>query len=109
MKGYERDPRSLAKRAEAYLKSTGIADTAYFGPENEFFIFDDVRWGANMAGSFCKVDSDEGMPGTPSASSRTATSVTARPSRRLLPRPAGRLAAKTSAPPCAWHWKRWAW
>jgi glutamine synthetase len=59
MKGYERDPRSIAKRAEAYLKSTGIADTAYFGPENEFFIFDDVRWGANMAGSFCKVDSDE--------------------------------------------------
>ncbi len=59
MKGYERDPRSLAKRAEAYLKSTGIADVAYFGPENEFFIFDDVRWGANMSGSFCKVDSDE--------------------------------------------------
>ena len=59
MKGYERDPRSIAKRAEAYLKSTGIADVAYFGPENEFFIFDDVRWGANMAGSFCKVDSDE--------------------------------------------------
>jgi len=59
MKGYERDPRSIAKRGEAYLKSTGIADTAYFGPENEFFIFDDVRWGANMAGSFCKVDSDE--------------------------------------------------
>lgn len=59
MKGYERDPRSLAIRAEAYLKSTGIADTAYFGPENEFFIFDDVRWGSNISGSFCKVDSDE--------------------------------------------------
>ncbi len=59
MKGYERDPRSLAKRAEAYLKSTGIADTAYFGPENEFFIFDDVRWGADMSGAFYKVDSDE--------------------------------------------------
>ncbi len=59
MKGYERDPRSLAKRAEAYLKSTGIADTAYFGPENEFFIFDDVRWGAEMSGCFCKVDSEE--------------------------------------------------
>jgi len=59
MKGYERDPRSLGKRAEAYLKSTKIADTAYFGPEPEFFIFDDVRWGADMSGSFCKVDSDE--------------------------------------------------
>ncbi len=60
MKGYERDPRSLAHRAEAYLKSTGIADTAYFGPENEFFIFDDVRWGSDISGSFYKVDSDEG-------------------------------------------------
>ncbi len=59
MKGYERDPRSLAMRAEAYLKSTGIADTAYFGPENEFFIFDDVRWGSTISGSFCKVDSNE--------------------------------------------------
>jgi glutamine synthetase len=59
MQGYERDPRSLSKRAEAYLKSTGIADTAYFGPENEFFIFDDVRWGADISGSFCKIDSSE--------------------------------------------------
>ncbi|MDM8559382.1 glutamate--ammonia ligase [Candidatus Parabeggiatoa sp. HSG14] len=59
MQGYERDPRSLAKRAENYMKSTGIADTAYFGPENEFFIFDDVRWGSDISGSFCKVDSKE--------------------------------------------------
>lgn len=59
MQGYERDPRSLARRAEAYLKSTGIGDTAYFGPENEFFIFDDVRWGADISGSFCKIDSSE--------------------------------------------------
>ena len=57
--GYERDPRSIAKRAEAYLSSTGIADTAYFGPEPEFFVFDDVRWGNNMQGSFFKIDSDE--------------------------------------------------
>ncbi|MGD8591931.1 MAG: glutamate--ammonia ligase [Gammaproteobacteria bacterium] len=57
--GYERDPRSLAKRAQAYLQSTGIADTAFFGPEPEFFILDDVRWGANMAGSFVKIDSEE--------------------------------------------------
>jgi glutamine synthetase len=59
MQGYERDPRSVAKRAEAYLKSTGIADTAFFGPEPEFFVLDDVRWGADMSGAFYKVDSDE--------------------------------------------------
>lgn len=59
MQGYERDPRSLATRAEAYLKSTGIADVAYFGPENEFFIFDDIRWGTEMSGSFYKIDSQE--------------------------------------------------
>ncbi len=59
MQGYERDPRSVAKRAEAYLASTGIADTAFFGPEPEFFVFDDVRWGISMAGSFYKVDSEE--------------------------------------------------
>lgn len=59
MQGYERDPRSLARRAEAYLKSTGIADTAYFGPENEFFIFDDIRWGSDISGCFYKIDSSE--------------------------------------------------
>jgi glutamine synthetase len=59
MQGYDRDPRSIARRAEAYLKSTKIADTAYFGPEPEFFILDDVRWGADMSGSFCKIDSEE--------------------------------------------------
>jgi len=57
--GYGRDPRSLAKRAEAYLKSTGIADTAFFGPENEFFVFDSVRWGADMSGSYIHIDSSE--------------------------------------------------
>ncbi len=59
MQGYERDPRSIAKRAEAYMRSTGIADTAYFGPENEFFIFDDVRWASDMKGSFYQIDSEE--------------------------------------------------
>ena len=57
--GYERDPRSVGKRAEAYLKSTGIADTAFFGPEPEFFVFDDVRWKTNMSGMSYEVDSDE--------------------------------------------------
>ncbi len=59
MQGYERDPRSVARRAEAYLQSTGIGDTAYFGPEPEFFILDDVRWGAGIEGAFYKVNSEE--------------------------------------------------
>ncbi|WP_438971085.1 glutamine synthetase beta-grasp domain-containing protein, partial [Methylophaga sp.] len=59
MQGYERDPRSVAHRAEAYMKSTGTADTAFFGPENEFFVLDDVRWGSDISGAFYKVDSDE--------------------------------------------------
>ncbi|MCQ8119871.1 glutamate--ammonia ligase [Methylomonas sp. MO1] len=59
MQGYARDPRSIAKRAEAYLQSTGIADTAFFGPENEFFIFDDVRWNTSMGGCSYQIDSEE--------------------------------------------------
>src|SRR5664279_1941187 len=58
-KGYDRDPRSLAKRAEAYLKSTGLGDTAYFGPEPEFFVFDSVTWNIDMSGSFVKIKSEE--------------------------------------------------
>ena len=59
MQGYERDPRSIARRAEAYMLSTGIADTAFFGPENEFFVFDDVRWNSDMGSCGYKVDSEE--------------------------------------------------
>ena len=58
-KGYDRDPRSIAKRAEAYLKSTGIGDVAYFGPEPEFFIFDSVTWGDDMSGCHVKIRSEE--------------------------------------------------
>ena len=58
-KGYDRDPRSLARRAEAYLKSSGIGDVAYFGPEPEFFIFDAVEWNVDMSGCGVKIHSEE--------------------------------------------------
>ena len=60
MQSYDRDPRSVAKRAEGYLASTGLGDTAFFGPEPEFFVFDDVKWGSNINGCFHKVNSEEG-------------------------------------------------
>ena len=58
-KPYDRDPRSVAKAAEAYVRSSKIAETAYFGPEAEFFIFDDVRFAVNQDHSFYKIDSEE--------------------------------------------------
>jgi glutamine synthetase len=57
---YGRDPRSTAKKAERYLVASGIGDTAYFGPEAEFFIFDDVRYSAGMNGAMYAIDSAEG-------------------------------------------------
>jgi len=57
---YSRDPRNVAKKAEAYLKQTGIADTSYFGPEAEFFVFDSVRYGGGANSSFYFIDSAEG-------------------------------------------------
>ncbi len=57
---YDRDPRQIAKKAIAHLRATGIADTAYFGPEAEFFIFDDIRYDQTPYGGFYQVDSSEG-------------------------------------------------
>ena len=59
MLGYTRDPRSIADRAQEYMRSTGIADTVLFGPEPEFFVFDEVKWGASMSGAFYKIASEE--------------------------------------------------
>ena len=58
---YSRDPRAMAQKAEKYLVSTGLADTAVFGPEAEFFIFDNVQFDSKSNGTFYSIDSDEAV------------------------------------------------
>ena len=59
MQGYDRDPRSIAKKAEAYLTSTGLGDAAFFGPEPEFFVFEDVKWHADMSSASYEINAEE--------------------------------------------------
>ena len=108
MQGYERDPRSLAKRAEAYLKSTGIADGALFGPENEFFIFDSVRLHQRHA-RLRPIASTRGRaPGIPTRNTPTATRAIARASRAATSRCRRSMPSRTSARPCVSPSRRWA-
>ena len=57
---YDKDPRSIGQKAEDHLVASGIADTAYFGPEPEFFVFDGVRWNTSMESAFYEINSYEG-------------------------------------------------
>ena len=94
--GYARDPRMIAKRTEAYLKSTGIGDTVFVGPEAEFFIFDDVKFAVTPYNTGFKLDSVE----LPSNSDRDYD--TGNMGHRM------RTRRRTCAPRCCRPWATWA-
>src|SRR4051812_373423 len=81
---YSRDPRNVAKKAEAYLAASGIADTAYFGPEAEFYVFDSVRYDTKINEGYYHIESEEGA-----WRSGAATELDGSPNRSYKARPKG--------------------
>jgi nitrogen regulatory protein PII len=104
---YIRDPRGMAKKAEAYLKSTGIGDTCFFGPEAEFFIFDDVRFKADPYNTGFVLDSTE-LPINSDTPTRAATSATASAPRAATSRCRRSTRRRTCAARCSRPWRPWA-
>jgi Glutamine synthetase len=99
---YSRDPRNVAKKAEAYLASTGIADTAFFGPEAEFYVFDSVRFDPSRT-SPSTTSTPRRPPGTP-APART-TGATRSATRAATSRPRRSTTSPTCAPRSPWSWR----
>ena len=92
---YSRDPRNIAKKAEAYLQASGVADVAYFGPEAEFFIFDDIRFDSTENSCYYYVDSAEGQWNT--GPPKVPTWATNHATKRAISRCHRWIASKTSA------------
>ena len=105
---YNRDPRGIAKKAEAYLKSTGIGDTIYFGPEAEFFVFDDVKFTADPYNTGFKLDNVELPTNGDTDYEGGNLGHRIRDQGRLLPGPAAWIRRRTCAARCWPPWPRWA-
>src|SRR5476651_1464137 len=106
--GYSRDPRSTAKKAEAYVKSSGVGDAIYMGPEAEFFIFDSVKYGTGGNYGMYQLDSQEG----PQASIKDYPEGTwgiVPASRAAISRCLRWTPTATCAQRCYRPWARWAW
>ena len=105
---YNRDPRGIAKKAEAYLKSTGIGDTIFVGPEAEFFVFDDVKFMADPYNTGFKLDFVRIADQLATRIMRAATSATAFPSRAGISRSRRSIPRRTCVAKCSPPWRRWA-
>ena len=95
---YSRDPRNVAKKAETYLASSGIADTVYFGPEAEFYIFDNVRFETNQHSSYYYIDAEAGRLEHRSRRRGRQPRLQGPEQGWLLPRPAGRPLRRPARP-----------
>ena len=84
---YSRDPRNIARKAEDFLRGTGIGDTAYFGPEAEFYIFDSARFSTSANEGYYHIDSVEGAWNSGAEEDRREPGVQAQVQGRLLPGP----------------------
>src|SRR5216117_1210751 len=98
---YSRDPRYVARKAEEYLIKSGVATTAYFGPEAEFYIFNSVRFDQNAHEGYYYIDSEEGIWN--SGSNGTANLVTARGTRRAISPCRRRIGSRISVPRSCWR------
>ena len=106
MQGYDRDPRSIAKRAEVFLTSTGLGDTAFFGPEPEFFVFEDVKWSADMSGASYEINAEEAAWSS-NLTLKTATPATDRALKAAIFLFHPSILSTISALPCVRRWSKW--